>query len=328
MHECTGPLNAEWLAIMQQTAEPFTPVDHPTASHASKIAFRLTPPLIAGVLGLQRTGYVVLQGISVVALFFFLARAASRVLHERHDVVLLLIAIAFMFVGNVWVSDVRGIFDGIAFALMAAALATRSGLLLMVLMGAFFTDERALIASPLILLWHVVAVGPTNSSGRWSAVWPCAGAVVLYLAARWWLSTYVGLRIADIPFTAVLSSANLWPFGLWTGLEGLWLLVLAGSLALFIQRRYLMLTMFIASMIAVSFAAFCVIDITRSMAYLFPAVFVGLAIHRGMANVERVRGLLVAAVCLCLVPTYYAEGDRHILLYRSLPARVLIHVCQ
>ena len=145
----------------------------------------------------------------------------------------------------------------------------------------------------------------------------------IYFALRYLLGTLFGLHTESGGTNLMLEQMNNWLFGLWTGLEGWWLPVLAGLLLMLLQRRFAFTALFVLAMGLVVVVAWSVMDITRSMAYIFPAVFIGLAVVSRSETSATMRKLVLLTFMLCLFPTYYTDSDRLILYYHTLPLRLL-----
>jgi hypothetical protein len=324
----SGTWADKWDAFLTQAEAPFTPHHYDSDSHFAKLAFRLTVPVVAHVLHLGKGGCIVLMVVCLFGLFYFLAGLAEKALAGRPDAFILTLGACFIFLGNVLVSDMRAVFDVVSFVMMAAAMYTRSSAVLvpMLLLG-YFNDERALIASPLILLWHLVegrSVPILRELFRAPRIaWMVPVSWLIYFALRHLLGTLFGLQIESGGTNLMLEQMNNWMFGLWTGLEGWWLPVLAGFMLLLLQRRFAFTALFAAAMAVVVVVAWSVIDITRSMAYIFPAVFIGLAVVARSETPATMRKLVLLTFLLCLFPTYYADSDRMILYYHTLPLRLL-----
>ena len=117
---------------------------------------------------------------------------------------------------------------------------------------------------------------------------------------------------------------NNLPAGCWTALEGGWLLVLAAAVVLARRRRFLFLTMNLGAIAMVLTAARLVLDITRSMAYVLPALFVALDVLSEVESVPDLRLLCGASSLVSILsPNYYVEGVNLIYWNVPLPVRLL-----
>jgi hypothetical protein len=160
------------------------------------------------------------------------------------------------------------------------------------------------------------------------------GATPLAVVAGW--AAYFASRLAVAHFCGIsttttglglklgLQQINNFPAGAWTALEGGWLLVLAATVVLVRQRRFLFLTMNLAAIAIVLLVSMCVVDITRSMAYSLPALFVALDVLSEVENVPDLRCLCgVSALVSILSPNYYVHMQKQILWNVPLPVRAM-----
>jgi hypothetical protein len=116
---------------------------------------------------------------------------------------------------------------------------------------------------------------------------------------------------------------NVIPLAIWTGLGGSWILVLLGLRALFRQRRYLVAAGFCGALAAMMLASLAVVDVTRSMAYCLPAVFIGLAALSTSEGIKRIEDLAaISGVISVLVPTFYLEGNGGLWWLYPLPIQM------
>jgi hypothetical protein len=150
-------------------------------------------------------------------------------------------------------------------------------------------------------------------------------AIAAYLATRGYLTaTHSYVHAASgIGLSILLQQANVIPLAIWTGLSGSWVFVFLGLLALFVQKRYWAGAGFCAALIGIIVASLAVADVTRSMAYCLPAVFVALAALNGSEGVKQMEGMAaISATISVLVPTYYLEGNAGLWWLYPLPIQI------
>jgi hypothetical protein len=325
----SGKLESKWSAISEQIKDPFSPKEYSDMSHNSKLAFRLTVPVIAHVLHVDRIGCFVIQAICFIILFYTLLSLAYSVTQDKITSLLILGGIAFMFVGNVLVSDLRAIFDVVAFCFMALTMLSRNFFFILgYALLAYFTDERALVASGLIFIWFIIRDLPLTSftlQDLMKLKSPAIAVVfswLLYFLLRWSLGHYFGLKTSDGGTNMLSKQLNNILFGAWTGLEGFWVIVGLGCILLYLKRYYLLLLVISGAMLVVMYVAYSVIDITRSFAYIFPVIFIFLQVLAKLENREAIRKYALITFLICLFPTYYTDGEGGILYYFPLPFRI------
>ncbi len=327
-----------WESVLVQTENPFVPQDYAPVSHAANISFRLAPALFGKALGITSiTGYLVLQFIGLVFLFFLTTALFQRVVGDGPEFVLLSSSMAFVFTGNVLCSDYRGFFDVFAYTFMIVAMLSRLPLVIFAsALLAFFTDERALIASSLIYLFFVIerdysaqrAISIKDFLNLNSRMWALAISWIAYFSIRFALGYFVGLRtnvegMMDFFLNHSLGNINSAPFGIWSGLEGFWVIVGVSHLCLVLQRRWSLLFIYSAVVLVVVLAALWTFDITRSMAYLTPAIFISCYVLYRSETPRVIRYVVLVSFILCLFPTYYAGGANTIMWLYPLPLQIL-----
>lgn len=305
-----------WSEVMKQIDDPFQPRDYDPDSHASKLAFRLTPPLIAHFLGLNIVGCLIMQFIAFATLFYFVLQLTYKITQDTVATTLLIWAFAFIYPGNVLCSDMRGIFDVVAFCLLAICMFSRNSYVITLSsFFASFTDERALIASSLIFLWFLLRDTNFNCLRLKSfyrtnkSVFALLLSWLMYYIARTLLSYFFHLRISKGGTDLFLKQINILPFGIWTGLEGFWLIILLSFIIIVNKHKWFFLLVYITSLSIISFVALSVYDITRSMAYIFPSIFVSLYMIRQYESKLFIRYCSLIVFLICLFPTYYI-GDK------------------
>jgi len=326
-----------WDAVLLQSHNVLNVVEYEPASHAANIAFRFTPTLLGGLLGIHTlTGFLLFQGLALIVLFILVGQLFQKLVADKVVACLLTMATAFVFIGNVLCSDYRGVFDVFAFLfLVAGMLAGPSILVFLFLLLAYFTDERALIASSLVYLFFVF-VNPRDLielklkhlfflNKQLVAV---LASWVFYFGIRSYLSHAFGLRTNSTGLTDYLAltqgrQINLAPFAVWTGLEGFWILVILALFVLAYARKYSYAFLYIMGMNVVIFVSVWVFDMSRSMAYLLPAIFASLVVLQKTQTERMLRYIALSVLLVCLFPTYYAGGTSDISVFYPMPIQVV-----
>lgn len=286
--------------------------DFPPESNQAKRNFRITVPLIAHATGLGMSAVPVirfaLQGMLLVCLLL----AAERACGDRLAALGAALAVAGTYVGtSVWM-DEWGWFDNCAQAFLLLALVVRGPLpVAAAMLAAAFTDERSLIAAPLVCLFHA-----WTGAGR-GARWAPLATIPAYVAARAALSLALGLHNASAGIgTYDMVSLNLraFPAGAWSAFEGGWLLVAVACLASFRASRRVQALLLAAAASAPVLAAVAVTDFSRSASYGFPAVLAGLALWASLpagapGTRDRIRRWAAAAAVVSLIsPNLFVMG--------------------
>ncbi len=279
-----------WTVIQQQSAHPLTPVAGlDPLSHEAKRVFRLTLPLLAKLWPAEsaRGKMLFLFAVQYAAGFLFFVLCATlfhTVLEHRAAAVLFTLSTAFIYPGQACFYDLIGLFDGVALVFLLLTFACRAPALVFgCLFAAFWVDERAIIAASFTYLWHKLRAGAETGwrqlllPDRHSIVVPLAIAVTLGL--RLWLTKTHGfvLPVAEggIGFSEFMRSERLFrlPLGILSPFKSHWALLGLAALTLWLDRRLALLALGTAAVLASTAAAVAVVDITRSLAYAFPVVF-------------------------------------------------------
>jgi hypothetical protein len=287
----------------------------PADSHESKLTFRLTVPAAARVLHLDETGLLIFYGLAGIALLYMVLVLSEKITGSRQAAFFVCLAIACVWPGETSFHELYGgVYDGIALCLVLLALFTESALLAgtSLFLGAW-TDERALIASAFLLL-----------CGRKKAI-AAVAAGAAYVVTRLILTKAFSLAVAtgSVGFSILKPHSTLIPVGLWTGLGGAWILVVFSLIVLFRRKRYWLAAAFCGLLGAATFAAFLVLDVTRTMAYCLPAVFVALSALKRYESLEKVgKFAKIGGVASVLAPTFFVMGNTVLYLY-PLPIEII-----
>jgi hypothetical protein len=304
----------------------------PAGSHESNLAFRLTVPILAHVFHLHEAGLLIFFALVGVALLYLVLKVAFTLSASKRVALFVCLATACTWPGEAAFHELRGgYYDALALCLLVAACATSSSLLATAfLFLAAWTDERAFIASSFVFLLYAGRFSAHDDTGvmrRFLMGKPAAVVVAAaaYLGTRAYLtSTHSYLHAASgIGLSILWRQINVIPLAIWTGLGGSWILVCLGLLALFLEKRYLAAAAFSAALVGVMVASLAVADVTRSMAYCLPAVFVGLAALSSSEGIKQIEQLAaIGAAISVLVPTYYLEGNAGLWWLYPLPMQI------
>jgi hypothetical protein len=297
-------------------------------SHESNLTFRLTVPLLAHVFHLHHAGLLIFFACVGILLLYLVLKVAFTLSASKRAALFVCLSTACTWPGEAAFHELRGgYYDALALCLLLAALATSSSLLTAAfLFLAAWTDERALIASSFVFLLY--AFQKADGMRRFLVGKPAAVVVAIagYLGTRAYLSATqsYALDIRGVGLSILSQQTNVIPLAIWTGLGGSWILVFLGLLALFLQKRYLAAAGFSVALVGVMVAALAAVDVTRSMAYCLPAVFVALAAlssSEGMKQIEKLSA--IGAAISLLVPTYYLEGNAGLWWLYPLPIQIV-----
>lgn len=326
-----------WDSVQEVGRQPFTDLDYEPDSHASKNLYRVTVPIVGEALGLSPAGYMVLQAlfgiISVYALLVVLERASG----DRVSALLLTLAASLTYAGVVSFVEVRGIFDGVALALLLIALAwPRPWVIAPLVFLAGWTDERALFASGFLFAYfafeqaaHLREVRAGRATDQQRSRTAQLAAVLVGVAA-YGLSRLAVVAVFDLPQETggvgpevLLDQINNIAVGVWTGLEGLWIALVLAVFLMWRAQLRLLATFTVAVTGFIAVFAVSVIDITRSMGYLLPSVALSALVMGTMLSRRHLRRVALGCLALCAVwPVYYVGGPKTIWWVYPLPVQL------
>jgi hypothetical protein len=315
---------ATWRTLETQRDAPLTPQEHAAGTHEEKTALRLTVPLIARVLHLGPLGIHLLQVVLGMAMLFLVLGLAQRITGERVAALLFTAGLVFTFAGSAAFFDTWGHRDPFAYFFLALALAGRHPMVVGgALLLAAFTDERGWTAGVAVVLFHALQAGQWQRTAVDARTVAAAVALLLVFPLRAFLDARFGLGtpLHDVGLDTLFSQIDALPWGLWSGLEGAWLLPVAAGLALLSARQGVQFALLGVALLAVMLPAMGVRDVSRSMAYGYVLLFPALAILCSRLGRRALLGLLVAALVVsALHPMVYTFGDGR--LYAVDPAWV------
>jgi hypothetical protein len=322
-----------WEPVFEKTRNPLFDLNekYRSGSHAANLNFRLTVPVIARLLGLGIVGILIIHGIAGFFLIYLVGAISRKISKDDIAALFMMVLVGSIFAGVCSFVQLRGgFYDGIAILFLLAALFFKNPFLI----GLFtfltaWTDERGLIASQLVLLFHLIQNGTVKLTLK-SLFRRVPAAIYLawflYLGMRYVLATQFGLHTAtrEMGHSQFLDQINMIPFGSWTALEGGWVLV--GLAIVILIRRKLYTTMFLYffGVMLVLIISLSVFDITRSMAYVLPALFIALLIlvrHEELSFVREC--LMLAAVISVFWPMYTAFGHKVVWWHYPLPLQIV-----
>ncbi|RZJ93314.1 MAG: hypothetical protein EOO60_04890 [Hymenobacter sp.] len=310
--------NNTYATFVQQVANPW--INHSTEanSHESKMVFRLTVPLLARLLHLNVFGVLGLQAILGLAMLWALLTLIERITQDRLTASLLVLGTCFTYYGGAFLHDIYCLFDAFGYAVLVLMLLSRRPLVLYALsLAGCFLDERVLVASLLVVLWHSmrVAAEAVPTVRRPTISWAAAAVVAgwfTYGALRIWLTASYGLPTnggaIGLGALRISLQREVVALGFITSIESYWLVVILALVVLVKQRQWLLGLAVVGACLPVFASAFLVHDITRSLAYCFPVVLIALVVLAHYFTLDALRQLaLVIVVFAVLLPNYFYQ---------------------
>jgi hypothetical protein len=322
---------ATWQHAQTKIEHPLVDMSRlfPPGSHESKLTFRMAAPVLAHVLHIRQPGLMALSMVAGLLLLYCVLSVTYRLTGSRKAAAYTCMATACTWPGATAFHELRGgYYDAIAIcALIGALCSVPSVVTAACVFVAAWTDERAPIASSLVFVFWMTE---DRTSGRPRFSSKHVGIVLgiaAYIATRAYITATYSLTpivlSGGVGWRVLSGQMNVIPWAVWTGLAGQWLLVGCGVAAAWLQKQRMIALLLCVALACVMGAAVCVIDITRSIAYCLPAVFVAMSLLRR----EPTRWLERVAFMSCLVsvifPTYYLEGSAGMWWLYPLPVQVV-----
>jgi hypothetical protein len=334
-YDTLATIPPQWAAREEHIAQPFRDpaAAYDSRSNEAKRTFRLTVPLLAHTLRLNRFGVILLLHLSGVLVYLGCVVAAYRITHDRVSAFLCTLTTAVIPTGALAFWDFNIFFyDAVALAAVTAAIACRSPLAVFLLvLAASWTDERGLVASSMVFLYHLYnSTQSTDNRPKMTGVL-CALAVTIawltYFVGRMYLRNRFAFQTetGDVGLAVMASQINLISISAWGALEGLWLILCAAIIILWSNRNFGFAFLLGGAITASSIIACSVFDLTRSFAYLYPVLFISLRTLQDNVPLHVIQRLLLITFIISLVwLNLFVTGPRSIYLMKPLPFHVLV----
>ncbi len=273
----TNEMGNNWDAVFIQGAQPF--VNHHTnhlyGPHSDNIAFRFVPAVILNFLHI----YTVIPGLifqffTLVLFYYLLVLVFNSFFNDRAKSFIFILPICFVVAGHVYGSDYRGVFDTLSLDFLLMVLLARKKMYVIVpLLLAYFSDERALIVSPAIFLFNMI---DNNSFDDFRSI--LKGALFsssiclfvswgVYFVIRYSLHNAFGLYTGTGAENLFFAQINKLFNTFYIGLEGFIIPFVLVVIALFRKRIYMFPTLLIMTFLLLLFISQSLVDRNRSMSY-------------------------------------------------------------
>lgn len=322
--------------INQQIENPFVPYVGED-EHWMQRQYRIIIPSIAHLLGLDGYALWIIQMLMIIPFYGITYNVLKQISGDESVSTFLTIALAFGYVGKSFFV-VHPYYDAIAYIILIMSInTTRSYLVFLFVVTAGFIDERAILATVIVFVWHSVPLAGNQHSliaqlfkfnnTKWAVVlgW------MTYLTGRIWLSNQFGFSTqfgqdSGVEWSIFNDNLNFIPFAALLALEGFWIIVLVLAANLYTEDKSSILIMAILLLIILAPMLF-VIDMSRSAAYAFLIPFLLIKINQHV-ELRLLRQLsLYCLMASFLIPTYIIFGGviQSIHWMKPLPAILLRH---
>jgi len=246
----TAMQDENWIAFKEKVNHPLTMSTFNENSHAAKKVFRLTVPFIAKITFLNNWGVFILQFVVNLLFLFFAAKLSERITGDKISAVFLTIGLTFIYAGHAGFTDINTWFDNFAFFfLLFSMLVNRFLLVFIFIQLACWTDERAFFASSLVFIFLKISelTDKDFSSKSLLKIAANSSAVILslliYIVGRLLLMHFCGLRTptGSIGLEVLFNQTQFYGMGIWTALEGFWIVIILALILLYNKKQYFLL---------------------------------------------------------------------------------------
>jgi hypothetical protein len=332
-----------WVFVEIQAHDLLHPKDIDIGVRRDNMIFRWMLPFLSFITGHNVLLILLLQAVLAI---FFLYKIGDYLFRLSGDKVIssfFVFAIANTFV-SVWAfADIHGYGDGFAYFLLLTALLARNPVLIfLALLGAFFTDERAVVAGCYLLLWWIVTNGWEKRefgfisilkgafSGQNRMVWL---AWVAYLGIRYYVRVnyFASHHYSTVGAPVLFSSEHRSGLGvsIWGVFEGMWLVIFAAFLIVYLSKRYLLFTALLVGLGVLITTGVFVHDIDRALAYGFPFLLISIFVIVKSESHSMVKKILFFAMVICVShPQVFYMGYNKIIWLEPLPLKALMYLGQ
>ncbi|RYF78156.1 MAG: hypothetical protein EOO39_02180 [Cytophagaceae bacterium] len=292
----------------------FTNAAYASESHNAKMQFRLLLPALTALFGISRVSLtfwilqLLLSGVFVV----IATRLAFRMTGDRVCSFLFVLVLSLLYpLRSAWL-DITAYGDFFAYFLLLISLYTRRPIILFLsLQAAFWADERAVMGSCFIFLWHVMATLTARQTYRiTTAQLVIAASCVCYISVKYWLRLHFNIPSTEMQYigefkTTYIENSKIIGFKIWSGFQGAWLLIILSFSLLLYSRRYVDFALLFGFLLLTINLSFIVVDVNRAISYNYLVLFCALSTLVKLTTtteLRRVLGIVLASLLICPLP--------------------------
>ena len=311
--------------------------NYEASTHMAKTEFRLTIPFLAKIFSIKtKYGIYLLQLLAGFIFFFSLTFFLLKITNDKLITLLLTMSFGFIYPGYSFVAEMEGFFDSFAYLfLLIAMLDINIAFIGLALFFAFWTDERAVIASSLVLFWWQYK--QNNETGKNFFI-PTKQSYVFifvlgaYLLIRYLLINYCHFKnqFSGAGFSVFTITINYFGIAFWQAFEGFWLLVSLALYFLIKTKKYNQLIIFLFLNTLIFFIAMMVADTSKSISYIFPSILISLYIITQNIDNKEIKKISYIVLLFCfLFPSYTFIAEKPPHPYNPVYMRIakyLLHI--
>jgi hypothetical protein len=292
-------------------------------THEAKLVFRLSIPILIKFLGLNFISIYIFKFILGILSLLLTYKITDNIVKDKVSSTFVTAGLAFIYFGRSGFV-VFPTFDELAyFSVLLALYYPKPWLIFICCTISAWTDERSFIALPIVLIYYQI-LEPLKSDNpniifnlknilkpNKSSI-AAISAIVFYTFLRLLLSYQYEMHLPPTISYFYYLKVNIpdLGFGIWSFLEGFWILVFLALVVLLWQKSYFLILIISAQLIVSAVIACSVGDITRSGSCIVPMIFVFLLIIKNNIGNQLLRNVLFLCFFVCFVfPSHYIVGD-------------------
>ncbi len=268
--------------ITKKIEQPFVPLDTAgdTTGHFGKLAFRFVPFLIAHVIHIDHLGLYLFQILLGIIFPLLIWRALFNATKSMELSTRCTYLVSTLYCGYSFFYDTI-FFDSFAYwFLLMAMLSTNRWLTVLMCLCAGFTDQRGLIASTLVLIWHWYISRDLTINGLRNHLAWYIWVILLYASLRLVIGALTGLQTPLTGLGVPNLRANLSNIVLltWSVFEGGWLVIFYAVYLLIDRKEGVIVWASASCLFLIFLAGLLVGDSIRSQQYAFPLLLIAFVV--------------------------------------------------
>lgn len=308
-----------YTPFFEYVSTPFTQHDFPADSTYSKLTFRLLPILFVKYTKLNILGVIIWQFINGILLIYVFAELIFRISKSNQISFYLTLSLIFIYTGKVSFINFKPNFDSLSLIFYTLYFLTKNKYYkLIVLFLICWVDERAIIASSLLIIYdiYVLIDFEKNFLKQFLKLSTLIIPFLIYITLRIYLTKVYGLKTSTggVSFKILATNLNLLPISTWQAFEGFWILII-GSIYLTLKKgkvkEKLFILLVIISVLMIVLTSNLVYDVSRSLVYLYPLLIICFIFFCNNLTYIRLLRLAIYSLLLCMVyPSYVIGGPK------------------
>ncbi len=337
-----GLTSDAWAFVEIQAADLLHPHHLEVYIRRENMIMRWMLPFVYILTGRTVIGVLLVQAVLGISFLYLASREVFRVTNDKVLTTFFALAFANIFVFSWFLIDLAGYGDSFGYFCLLIAMLVRNPVLIFIAMqGAYFTDERGVIASAYVVLWWVAQdLFKKTASERYSfitiiqsAFSPQVFAILLAMAAympfrMYIMTTYFSEHTYTTIGTPVLfADLHRWGLGnsLWTSFEGMWLLMGAAVLVLIKTKNYWFAAFGAVAFLILLVTGLMVHDVDRAFGYGFSFILLANRVLAHYIPRPEHRKLMCIIALICIIsPLCYTLGYNKIIWAEPLPMKALM----